>query len=140
MLKTKLYKLDDAQQSTKSQVLMGGSCSNGLMVITSDQMSEPETQTLRDILKSIKHELEESAHLKIAEGTNCHISSIARKHAIHKIIAFGINTRQIGMQIHASAYQLLRLEDLQIIFSHSIAELNDDKQKKMALWKTLQQL
>ena len=68
------------------------------------------------------------------------INSYVRQFAIQKVISFGISPKDIGLQINPSAYRLIEMEALKLVFSHKISSLNSDKQKKIKLWNTLQTL
>jgi hypothetical protein len=52
-------------------------------------------------------------------------------------ILFGINPEDIRLHINLRPYQIVKVGDCQLIFSHKLADLVENKSYKGALWASL---
>lgn len=141
MLKTSIYRIESENNGSNSTIKVTGTSKNELLIVAKTADLTPENRkTLSDILNAIKYNLEDSTMLLLDEGQSVSINTSIHKHDIKKVISFGLSPKDIGLQIAAAAYRLIEMEQLNLVFSHSVGDLNADKQKKIALWKTIQGL
>ena len=141
MLKTTIYKIESDNTDTQKTIKKEGACKNQLLIIAKNADLTPESrQTLSQILNAIKYNLEDSCMLALAEDQSISINSYVHQHDIKRVISFGVSPKDIGLQINANAYNLIEMEELKLVFSHKISDLNADKQKKIKLWNTIQTL
>jgi len=141
MLKTTIYKIESDNIVAQEAIKKEGACKNQLLIIARDADLAPENRkTLSQILNAIKYNLEDSCLLALENDQFISINSYVHQYAIQKVISFGISPTDIGLQINASAYSLIEMESLKLVFSHKISDLNGDKQKKIKLWNTIQTL
>lgn len=139
MLKTSIYRIESENNGSKTIIKSEGTSKNQLLIVAKVTDLIPENRkTLSDILNAIKYNLEDSTMLLLDEGQSVSINTYIHQHKIQKVICFGLSAKEIGLQIAARAYHLIEMEGLNLVFSHSINDLNADKQKKIALWKTIQ--
>ncbi|MDG1101068.1 MAG: hypothetical protein P8N29_07680 [Saprospiraceae bacterium] len=141
MLNITIYKIERDNIVAQEAIKKEGACKNQLLIISRDLDLTPESRkTLSQILNAIKYNLEDSCMLVLGDAQLISINSYVRQYAIQKVISFGISPKDIGLQINPSAYRLIEMEALKLVFSHKISSLNSDKQKKIKLWNTLQTL
>ena len=141
MLKTTIYKIESDNTADQEAIKKEGACKNQLLIIARDADLTPESRkTLNQILNAIKYNLEDSCMLALTNDQSISINSYVHQHDIQRVISFGVSPKDIGLQINASAYRLIEMEALKLVFSHKISDLNGDKQKKIKLWNTIQEL
>lgn len=141
MLKTTIYKIESDNKTIENSPKQEGACKNHLLVIVKESdLVDESRKTLGQMLNAIKYNLEDSCLLSIKEGQVFSINAYIKKHAITKVLCFGIAPNSIGLQIAAGAYRLIEMEEFKLVFSHSIADLNADKQKKIKLWNVIQSI
>lgn len=89
-------------------------------------------------MKAIK--LDEGKDVTIIQLPNevsINISSIVGNDN-RKIISFGLMPNRIGLNASFSANHMYPTETFSVLLTHSLAKLESDKGKKMALWTALQ--
>jgi len=139
MLKTTIYKIDTKNHVSQPTLKQEGACKNELLIVVRESdLTAENSQTLGQILNAIKYNLEDSCLLKLADSVDTSISLYLNKYNIKRVICFGIAPNDLGLQITAGAYRLIEMEGLKLVFSHKIADLNADKQKKIKLWNVIQ--
>ena len=141
MLKTSIYRIESKNNYVDADILSEGTSRNELLIVAKAIDLTPENRkTLSDMLNAIKYNLEDSTMILLDEGESVSINSYLHQHDIKKVISFGLSAKDIGLQIAAGAYRLIEMEELNLVFSHTLRDLNADKQKKIALWRTIQTL
>ena len=141
MLKTKIYKIETDNVALEETLRQEGACKNQLLVIVNQSdITEENQKTLSQMLNAIKYNLEDSCMIVLSKDQKMSINPFIKKYNIQKVLCFGIGPQAIGLQIVAGAYRLIVMEEINLVFSHSITDLNADKQKKIKLWNTIQGL
>lgn len=141
MLKTTIYKITADNEDDQKIVKMEGDAKNELLVIVKgSDLTEESRKTLSQMLNAIKYNFEDSCMINLDDNQSISINGWIKKYNIKKVLCFGIAPKIIGLQIAASAYRMIEMEELRLIFSHSITDLNADKQKKIKLWNVIQNI
>ncbi len=141
MLKTTIYKIESDKTDAKETISTEGAAKNQLLILARNGDLTPENRkTLGQMLNAIKYNLEDSCMIILTESQSVTINPYLHKHNIKRVICFGISPKDIGLQIAASAYALIEMEELKLVFSHNLQALNADKQKKIKLWNAIQNL
>lgn len=141
MLKTKIYKIETDNRKLEDTLRQEGACKNQLLVIVNQSdLSEESHKTLSQMLNAIKYNLEDSCMIVLSKEQTISINTYIKQFDITKVLCFGIASKTIGLQIVAAAYRLIAMEEIKLVFSHSITDLNADKQKKIKLWNVIQGL
>lgn len=65
-------------------------------------------------------------------------SSITANPQVKKVLFFGVNPLEIGLQLQVKAYELLPFQGKQLLFSHNLGVIAQDLDKKKQLWGQLQ--
>lgn len=68
------------------------------------------------------------------------LNEILEKHQPKKVILFGLDPASIGLPIHFPVFQVQLYQQVQYLHAPNLAELENDKQLKLALWQKLKQL
>jgi len=141
MLKTTIYKIDSYNSTSDNEIKVEGASKNQLLIAARESdLTIESRQTLGQILNAIKYNLEDSCMLTLGDSQSVSINSYIHQHDIKRVLSFGIAPKDIGLQIAAGAYRIIDMENLRIVFSHKISDLNADKQKKIKLWNAIQGL
>jgi len=139
MLKTTIYKIESDNPDLLDILKEEGASKNELLVIVNEaDLTEENKKTLSQLLNAIKYNLEDSCMLSITKGQQFSINPYIKKHNIKKVLCFGVAPISMGLQIAAGAYRLIEMEEIKLVFSHTLADLNADKQKKIKLWNVIQ--
>ena len=141
MLKTTIYRIKSDNTEAQASIQQEGACKNQLLIIVREADLNPENRkTLSQMLNAIKYNLEDSCMITLADEQTLSINPYIHQYDIKRAICFGLSPAVIGLQITATAYRLIEMEELKLVFSHTIGDLNADKQKKIKLWNTIQAL
>jgi len=134
-MKDKVFALND--DPLQASQLSGQGKKHVLVII---RTTEAEEKTLYDLLGAIK--LDASSDivlLKIASDAAPPLHTIVDKYQIKQVLAFGFTSEQLGLHINHAYYHAYHIGNKTYILSELIEDLNQDKNKKIALWKTLQE-
>lgn len=108
--------------------------------------SEEENSSLQDflskILKALNLEMSIDTYRMIADHSNgFYLSKQFSDDDDPKIIiAFGFKPEELGLSIAYRPYQLMKLSNHQFLLCDLLDTIQDDPNKKRALWETLQLL
>jgi ssRNA-specific RNase YbeY (16S rRNA maturation enzyme) len=108
--------------------------------------SEEDNQSLQDflskILKALGLDIHRDTYQIIADDSHSlYLSKQLRNLDEPKIIiSFGFKPEEIGLSIAHLPYQLLQLRDHKFLFCDLLDHIQNDANKKRALWETLQLL
>ena len=134
-----IFAVNDSQMLLQNAI---GSNSKGLLVVANTP--RPELITLLEkILKAVHHDLSHDALLlNIQKPTPLSFVDLCRKSdsSITKAIFFGQSPASVGLNINATLYQYITLDQYQILFVDDLARIHDDQQLKQKLWKSLQEM
>lgn len=136
---TELFRLPDVKGH---DIQFAGENRNGLLFLcrsSASELPEAERVMLEKMLGALKMKLDETA-LIVADAVQP-FSSL-KKHILFKnIVVFGFSPEQLGLNINASYYRLIRFSDTQILFSEELAALSENKDKaKDRFWKAMKEM
>lgn len=60
--------------------------------------------------------------------------------ASKKVISFGIAPKKLGLNAKFTGYRIYQTDTFQLLLSHSLKQLSDNKERKKALWESLKLL
>jgi DNA polymerase III psi subunit len=113
-----------------------GNGSNGLLIIVAENDFEKEQEELlQKMILACKLNIEDCHVLKIAEGINP--LSVFEIKNYQTILSFGKSLHNDLIQFPNTAYTIFKLGSVQIVFSHSLKDLQTQTQNRTALWTCL---
>ena len=139
ILETDIYHISEGSFEDKD--LLGKGEKGLLLIARSSDLDNGGKEKLAAIIKAIKMDIDQDCFLYIFndEKESKAIAPYLRKHQIQDLILFGINPKEIGFTIQAKLYTTFQFENLSLIISHKIQEMNANRSYKLALWNCLQQ-
>lgn len=141
MLNSTIYRIENNIIGSQRTNSFEGDAKNQMMIVVKSEDLSPENRkTVSDILNAIKYNLEDSCLITLNSTSTTNLNNTIRQYDINRILCFGIAPKDVGLQLITNEYQLVEMDNLKLVFSHSIGDLNSDKKKKIALWKTIQGL
>ncbi len=133
-MKSKIFAL--SKEIVADDLLVGNGKKRVLVVVAQSEAGE---KTLIDLLTAVKLDINEDIILlSVPNKSDVDINNILEKHNVEKMVSFGFEPKQLGFNIVSAFYHIYKIGTLETIFSQSISSLNEDKNKKIALWKSLQ--
>lgn len=103
-------------------------------------LSKPDLTFLENILKAIQYTLEDVLIINV-NNENLTIKEIQKEHIPEKIILFNILPFEIGIQDkNVHKYEVMELENFNILTADSLQVITQDIDKKKALWISLQRM
>jgi len=116
-----------------------GENKKGLVIVYLAEDEESEHLTLlRNILNAIKYDLDQDALLlSLTAKSRLRFIDMLKEVTAKEVIVFGIQPKQLGLNWQCKAYEFLKHDTQHYLFSHPLSEIQNDKQKKGALWQAL---
>lgn len=114
---------------------------NNVFIIKESDHSESNITFLSKILKAIQLDLNANASLVILK--NDHKGSLMEyldSNREYNIVTFGINAISLNLQINTFLYKKVPIQNINLLFAHSLQDLQNDVPKKKKLWSELQEL
>jgi DNA polymerase III psi subunit len=102
-----------------------------------------ELDFLSKILKAIQYEMSEDVILfSLEKNKKINISAFKKNQAlaIDYILLFGVEASQLDLQFKLPSYYPLQVNKITFLSADSLAAISKNKNLKMKLWQTLQQL
>ncbi|HMP31675.1 MAG TPA: hypothetical protein PKD85_18885 [Saprospiraceae bacterium] len=111
-----------------------------LIILQSDDyQSDLVQKTLSGIAKALGLSLEQDIELFLFERDQpTNLGSVM--HNFEKVLIFGVNPRQIGLQIDAKIYKIYMFENFKLTIAHPLSTIANDIKTKQVLWKILQNM
>ena len=106
---------------------------------------DKDQQELLDLLKKIliAIQLDIDKDIILVRSKKEDLYSFIRmrtKIEIKQILVFGLNAKQLGLNIQAELYQILSFEACQFLFVDALSKIATDQKLKGALWTCLQSM
>ncbi len=133
-MKSKIYCVPEVDNGFSTD----GKGTKGLIVIISSHDFEQNQATLSGLISAIKYDIIEDVTIAKLNGQLGDINSLIVDKYCKEILLIGIDINQIGLRLSAKKYFWYKMEHFNILLSDSLNDLNNDKSKKMKLWKNLQ--
>lgn len=92
---------------------------------------------LSKIFQAVGKNMEQDAYLVNGSDLPLYNNITANPH-VQKVLFFGVNPLEVGLQLQAKAYELLPFQGKQLLFSHNLGVIAQDLEKKKQLWGRLQ--
>jgi len=135
-MRSKIFAIPPSKSLEKH--LSGKGAKNVLIVVQEHEASE---KTFSDLLAAIKVDQHEDAFvLKVPDTVTISITSIIATYNITKVLSFGFSADQLGLSVNHAYNYIYSISNTQILMAENIFTLQSDKNKKITLWKQLQQL
>ncbi len=107
------------------------------VLILVEQMSEGEKELLGKILKAVSLGLDGVDILILKDMESKNFEPVLKQKAIHHFITFGVALQKLKLEILLVPYQIKKLGGINFMYSDSLAIIEQDKAKKIALWNSL---
>ena len=116
---------------------------NQVVVLYTNQqtvyLNKEEETLLSKILGAVKLRLEDVELVNIYNHRDTLIEILNQK-MVNQLISFGIELRDLDIQVPLMPYQVTRVEGIDILLADSLFELQLNTDKKKRLWQALQTL
>ena len=134
--KYKKYKFPESEYHKEDII---GNNQKGILVLSPEnKLSNSNYILLQKILGAKNVDLDEDTLiLRLPENPDINISRIIRDHNIKHLIIFGIQPKQVGINIQWKLYQKTKLGQLCILVSHNLEDLSNNQSLKRSLWQQL---
>ncbi len=106
----------------------------------SDNEKTEHIEFLTNILKAIGKKIENVSRLNVTHSKECRLKDVENIARFKQIVIFGLEPKDLGLQIQVPKYELFQWGDCTYLFSDSFESLLANKDKKIKLWKNLQSL
>lgn len=133
-MKSKIYSVPEFSQP----VDIKGQGQKGLLIVIDDQDQKNNNQTLEGLVKAIKYDIVQDVTIVSAPKSPIEINSIISDDKYQTIILLGVSAERVGFNLKAKNYFYYKMVNYSILLTDSLTEMNNDKSKKMAFWKNLQ--
>lgn len=104
------------------------------------ELTSNEHALLSNILKACKVNMAQVMLINIQYDPINKLKLIQQVYQPKYLIGFGVSRAMLGITISAKPYTNIQFLHCNMLFAHSLALIESDKQKKMLLWQCLQQL
>ncbi len=130
------------EQEDLRQFITGNNAKSILVLAAENQgLSDGLLEFMSKILQAVKiHFPQDIALLKSTHQASFSFIQIAREVPVSKILSFGLPAGQLGLHWRYSLYSPLHKLDRTFLFAERLSLIQADKQRKMLLWKALQQM
>lgn len=130
----------DSQQAFKDGNKLKISNQNVFVIKESDN-TDANITFLSKILKAIQLDLNSNASLVILKNDRKgSIMEYLESNKEYNIVTFGINAKSLNLQINTFLYKKVPIQNINLLFAHSLQDLQNDVPKKKKLWSELQEL
>lgn len=108
-----------------------------VVALEKDKYHTDESNTLQLIINAIKLDFKQDIILiKLERGQQISLTSVIP--AYKDILIFGLSPADLGFFVDYNPYDILQFENVRMLVSESLTELNNAKPKKALLWGKLQ--
>lgn len=113
---------------------------NHRVVILVDDCSDADQALLGKILTAVKLNLNQIDLVRLADLSQMNARTAFSQNLISHFITFGVALQKIKLEIPLNPYQTKEIKNIRFLFSDALSELQNDVEKKKALWKALQEM
>lgn len=113
---------------------------NHRVVILVDDCSDADQALLGKILTAVKLNLNQVDLVRLADLSLMNARTAFSQNLISHFITFGVALQKIKLEIPLNPYQTKEIKNIRFLFSDALSELQNDVEKKKALWKALQEM
>lgn len=120
-----------------------GKNARGVVVVAqiSEETAQEELNLLSKILQSVKLDDKNDILLwKGAQVPSINAVGLCRLSGSQKILIFGPAPARLGLRLRIQAYEPFAIGGIEGLWSHTLAELDKEKERKTALWNGLKTL
>ena len=103
---------------------------------TDGNFPKPESELLGGIYNALKLDRTQTNFIDLGKQPMT-FKDAAKILGTKNFILFGINPEDIRLHINLRPYQIVKVGECQLIFSHKLADLVENKSYKGALWASL---
>lgn len=113
---------------------------NHRVVILVDDCSDADQALLGKILTAVKLNLNQVDLVRLADLSQMNARTAFSQNLISHFITFGVALQKIRLEIPLNPYQTKEIKNIRFLFSDALSELQNDVEKKKALWRALQEM
>lgn len=140
MLESEIFNIEET--AIEEDMLSGDGSKHMLLIARKDDLEGAGgLPLLTKIIKAIQYDIDTDCLLLSlpARATMYNVASLIEEQQISDVVTFGVNPKDLGMNIHAKLYQPMIFEQYRFLLSHKVTEMDGNRDFKMRLWKCLQQ-
>ena len=105
-----------------------------------EDYTEENKALLTKILQAIKLDIDKDVQLLLLKtDEDAYIIDNLNLEEENLFIAFGLNAKRLGLQSRTIPYKWMKFDNLKVLFSHTITDLQKNVNFKKQLWSLLQQ-
>ncbi len=123
--------------------LKGSNNKRVVVIVTSfeEEINGAETSGLFEkIIQSIGLTMDDISLIDISKSPVSSFKVLQRKFNPTSVILFGINPQKLRLNVSVKGYQVIHLNEVQLLFSHRLGQLQEDVERKKLLWTALQSM
>ena len=135
----KIFVSPEAADFVKS--CSGDNAKHVLVVLQTREQNERLQELLTKIMAAVQIDLPKDALLLTIEaGKPYSFVKLAQEYEVEKVLLFGTPLRQLGLHFELPPYWLTEVQGRQFLAVDDLDTISQDKKRKTALWKCLQEL
>ena len=121
-----------------SEVNIFGSESSDLLLLIEEEEFTIHKELISKIMGAINYNIDNDIRIcLLRQAQNVNLAQLVGE-GINYVIAFGINPKNLSLNASFKANYFYKTESFEIMLSHSLTELNENKVYKKSLWTELQ--
>lgn len=132
-----VYQLIDTDPNDLN--IMGQGKKKLLILALMENSHESDLATIKKLVAAIKHDFESDLYFTWLQPKD-KLSLSGLKLNYNRLLLFGVKPEDIGLNINYQTNTIIKMEDLSLIATDSIIQLNANPKVKTALWEKLQVL
>jgi hypothetical protein len=135
------YNIYDIPHSTDLTNLVIGKNAKKVLIVLSEKEYASHSVFLDKIMSAVSLNLFEDCLIcQMPSYAYIKFSDFKSKFAMSKLILFGVNFQQLGLQIQCQQNQICIFQSIELLPTFSLSALEQDSQKKRILWMSLKSL
>ncbi|MCH2022846.1 MAG: hypothetical protein MK207_10250 [Saprospiraceae bacterium] len=107
------------------------------IVVASKSISEEEMNFLDQVIKAVGKKIDTDVFV-IKNLNLIPYKQLTDLLSFKKLLVFGMQPKEIGLQVSINPYQIFSFDKRLILFCHSLNDISRDNNKKKQLWEKLQ--
>ncbi len=122
--------------------IIGNNAKSILVLVAENQgVSDELLEFLSKVLKAVRiHTPQDIALLKTTPESSFGLSQLARKIPVEKLLSFGLPAGQLGLHWRHALYTPFDKLGRCFLFAERLSLIQQDRQRKLQLWKGLQEM
>ncbi|MCB0661794.1 MAG: hypothetical protein KDC24_03560 [Saprospiraceae bacterium] len=115
--------------------------SGHLIILKNNNHTNNNLEFLKKVFQAVNLNLSSDCFLlDLGESDSIMVGPVLRKNKIQTMISFGVDTANLGLQIHLQRYQIAHLESQKLLLADDLDSIQKNETLKRNLWNALKEL